>query len=165
MSTTTFNDALAWAAAAIAAKTAVMHFLQVRSRLMSGDFSTGRTTLWIEDTIIPAPIISLFKVLLVCAFDKQMSIDRLAGVAQNNSQNETYFLLLCGALSLAGKAPADGVALIKYYVYSRLVHNAAFLWGPIQFEGIGVIPVRALSYSVGVSLVLFLCKDVLVAGI
>lgn len=155
-----FNDALSWAAAVCAAKAAVMHLLQVRSRLIVGDNKTGRVTEWAEDSMVPEPILAAFKLAFGCAAGMPIGIDRLAGVAQNNCQNEPYFLLLAGALSLGGAAPANGVDLIKYYVYARLVHNAAFLYGPVSFGDLN-IPVRAFSYTVAVGATLLMAKDAL----
>jgi len=160
MSTMTFNEALSWAAAVCAVKTTVMHLLQTRSRLIVGDNKTGRITEWVEDAMIPEPLIAAFKLAFGCAAGMPIAIDRLAGVAQNNCQNEPYFLLLAGALSLGGAVPADGVDLIKYYVYARLVHNAAFLYGPISFGDLN-IPVRAFSYVAAVGCTLLMAKDAL----
>lgn len=160
MSTMTFNDALGWAAAVCAVKSAVGHLLQTRSRLMTGDMKTGRLTAWPEDSIIPEPVIAVFKLGLLTSVGSPVPIDRLGGMAQNNSQNEPYFLVLAGALSLAGAAPANGVDLIRTYVYARLAHNAVFLYGPLEVGGV-VIPVRALAYSASLVATVLLAKGVL----
>ena len=160
MSTMSFNEAIGWAAAVCATKAVVMHLLQTRSRLITGDMKTGRITAWVEDTMIPEPIIALFKLAMGTSLGGAVPIDRLGGVAQNNAQNEPYFLLLSGALALAGSAPANGVDLIKYYVYARLVHNAAFLNGPITLGDMNV-PVRAITYTVAVACTFLMAKDAL----
>ncbi|KAH8046595.1 hypothetical protein JL721_12356 [Aureococcus anophagefferens] len=99
---------LLWAAAVFAIKITLMHALQVRSRLMTGDNKSSRQAHWVEDESIPDVFLKAFQ--------------------QNAAENELFFLALGSLLSAHGSVPANGADIVKYYVYSRLAHAATFVF-------------------------------------
>merc|ERR1712147_246704 len=62
---TSFPDMLLWAAAVFAIKITLMHALQVRSRLMTGDNKSSRQAHWVEDESIPDVFLKAFQVTFV----------------------------------------------------------------------------------------------------
>ena len=57
-------------------------------------------------------------------------------------------------LSARGSAPANGADVVKYYVYSRLVHAATFVFKAPQ-------PARALAWASGMACMMALAAAAL----
>tara|TARA_B100000482_G_C12447481_1_gene235608 strand:- start:104 stop:592 length:489 start_codon:yes stop_codon:yes gene_type:complete len=151
---TSFPDMLLWAAAVFAIKITLMHALQVRSRLMTGDNTSSRQAHWVEDESIPDVFLKAFQVMFVTFAGPVLDINRLGGAQQNAAENELFFLALGSLLSAHGSVPANGADIVKYYVYSRLVHAATFVFKAPQ-------PARALAWASGMACMMVLAAAAL----
>ena len=138
----------------LAIKITLMHALQVRSRLMTGDNNSSRQAHWVEDESIPDVFLKAFQVMFVTFAGPVLDINRLGGAQQNAAENELFFLALGSLLSAHGSVPANGADIVKYYVYSRLVHAATFVFKAPQ-------PARALAWASGMACMMVLAAAAL----
>lgn len=118
--------ALAWALAALLAKTTLTSVLQVVSRARSGVFPIPEDARLMRGTVAP---------------DESPFVRRCANVWRNDTENLPFFLVVALVYVLLG-APADTAQpLFAAYVVLRWLHTGVFL--------LGLQPWRALLYLAG----------------
>ncbi|KAL1524106.1 hypothetical protein AB1Y20_019016 [Prymnesium parvum] len=145
----TFNKALVKVAGALAIKIGVLHVLTARSRVMSGNASSGRPMAWEEDAKIADVAKSAFKVLLG-AYGPTISTERLVGVVHNAVENEPFFLALGAAVAIAGNPPAWGATALYAFCIGRFAHMAIFITEVPESVKPYKAMLRAVPFLVGV---------------
>eukprot|EP00316_Scyphosphaera_apsteinii_P021352 CAMPEP_0119300142 /NCGR_PEP_ID=MMETSP1333-20130426/2136_1 /TAXON_ID=418940 /ORGANISM="Scyphosphaera apsteinii, Strain RCC1455" /LENGTH=173 /DNA_ID=CAMNT_0007301811 /DNA_START=40 /DNA_END=562 /DNA_ORIENTATION=+ len=149
-----FNKALAQVAAALAVKVGALNLMTVRSRMLTGDFSTGKPhgkplkeEAALERT--PAWITMLFKVMLG-AVGPTFDTERFVGLINNAKENEPFFIGVAAAVAIAGSPPAWGATALYTYCAARFAHAFVFLMDFPDFLLPYKIVFRATPYLVGV---------------
>lgn len=124
-----YNDAVVMGSSLLAVKIGTLHFLTVRSRLLSGDFATGRpqNEAWKEEGKM-LPMYGLFFKVSLGAFGPMLaSTDRFTGLVANAVENEPYFMALAVAIATLGKPSPMASTLVKTYVAGRYFHALVYL--------------------------------------
>ena len=146
-----YNTALASCAGILAIKIGALNLLTVRSRLLTGDFASGKEggVSQPADLNMAPWTVSFFKMSL-CAVGPTCSTQKFVQVVNNAKENEPWFLAIAGAIGLAGTAPTWGATALYTYVAARLGHMVLFLCEfPEALLPIQVL-IRATPYLVGV---------------
>ena len=123
-----YNDAVVMGSSLLAVKIGTLHFLTVRSRLLSGDFATGRpqNEAWKEEGKM-LPIYAKMFTCMLCAIGPSPSTDRFTGLVANAVENEPYFMALAVAIATLGKPSPMAATLVKTYVAGRYFHALVYL--------------------------------------
>ena len=123
-----YNDAVVMGTSLLAVKIGVLHFATVRSRLITGDFATGRpqNEPWKEEGKMLPLYAMIFKTALF-AVGPTPSTDRFSGVVANAVENEPFFMALAVAIATLGKPSPMAATMVKAYVVGRYVHAAVYL--------------------------------------
>mmetsp|Transcript_11835 Transcript_11835/g.16058 ORF Transcript_11835/g.16058 Transcript_11835/m.16058 type:complete len:161 (-) Transcript_11835:273-755(-) len=126
-----FDVAIAQCAAGLALKMAVLHYMTLRTRFQTGNFTSGRQGLLKEDTEIVAPVLFTLK-LFFCAYGPVLStVERWTGCIRNANENEPYFMILALAFARSGLTIPSWAPTATYlYLAGRIAH--AFVYTIIQ---------------------------------
>ena len=123
-----FNAALAKVAGALALKIGVINLLTVRSRLLTGDSTTGKPLgKNFEEELAMPQWVGMFFSISLGAVGPTFSTERFVGLVNNAKENEPFFLCMAAAIAIAGTAPSWGVSALYYYLWSRIGHAIIYL--------------------------------------
>ena len=148
---TSYTTALASCASILAIKIGALNLMTVRSRLLTGDFASGKEggVSQPADLNMAPWTVNLFK-LTLGAFGPTFSTQKIVQVINNAKENEPWFLALATTVAVAGTAPSWGATAIYTYVAARFGHMILFL---IDFPE-SLLPyqvlIRATPYLIGV---------------
>jgi len=149
--TNSYNIALGQCAAALAIKIGALNLLTVRSRLITGDMSSGKEGGISQkaDQNMSPYVVQLFKTMM-CAFGPTFTTQKLVQLVNNAKENEPFFIGLAAAVALAGNPPAWGASGLYLYGFCRYVQGLFFL---VEFPD-ELLPyqvlIRATPYLIGV---------------
>ena len=151
LSNTSYSKALACTAGILAIKIGALNLLTVRSRLLTGDMSSGKEggVSQPADLAMSPFCVTFFKISL-CAFGPTCKTQKLVQLVNNAKENEPWFLAVATAVALAGNPPAWGASAIYLYCASRFAHAALFVAEfPSELLPYQVL-IRAMPYLAGV---------------
>ncbi|KAJ1447494.1 hypothetical protein M885DRAFT_575862 [Pelagophyceae sp. CCMP2097] len=140
----TFNEIALKACAALALKMGLLHFLTVRSRLISGNMKSGRAASWAEDEAMHPIVVAMLKVGVGAIGPCLATTERWVGVVANAVENEPYFMALVLAYASAGVTlPTWAPTLVATYVAARYAHAVMYLFPVVPQPG------RAVAFIIG----------------
>ena len=148
---TSYATALASCAGVLAIKIGALNLLTVRSRLLTGDFGSGKEggVSQPADMNMAGWTVMIFK-LALGAVGPTFSTQKLVQLVNNAKENEPWFLGLATAIAVAGTAPTWGATALYTYTASRFAHGILFLFDfPEQLLPYQVL-IRATPYLIGV---------------
>eukprot|EP00980_Cylindrotheca_fusiformis_P011645 scaffold2751_cov131-Cylindrotheca_fusiformis.AAC.12 len=121
----TFLTTLCTASAVLAAKIGIVHFLTVRSRMMSKDPAVPHDG---GNALLP-----VLRNALLCFgsdFGGKKFVFLGERLAKNCAENEPFFLVLAGLCGMTGAVPNDiGCTLVTVFTAARVAHSGVFLLG------------------------------------
>lgn len=147
----TYSTALGHVAGVLAVKVGVLNLMTVRSRLITGDMSSGKEggVNQPADLAMSPMSVTFFKTMLG-AVGPTFSTQKLVQLVNNAKENEPFFMGIATAIAVAGNPPTWGASALYLYCGARLGHAALFLYDfPESILPYQVL-VRATPYLVGV---------------
>ena len=146
-----YVTALGHLSAALAIKIGALNLMTVRSRLLTGDMSSGKEggVSQPADQVMSPFCVGFFKASLF-AYGPTFKTQKLVQCVNNCKENEPFFLGVATAIALAGNPPAWGASALYLYGGTRFLLHALFL---VEFPE-ALMPyqvlLRATPYLIGV---------------